>query len=140
MFLSRGGGWKRGFWVACNGFVVAGGREYGSGTVPRGKNLSHSEDGTLLSEESGEPLLHVVFFRPQIHWNTGNIGRTCIGIGGAKLHLIGKELPHARDGCCPTLCLLNRPGGSCGRLCQDQLLSVWMISRCGELVWTTGQQ
>lgn len=35
----------------------------------------------------GEPLLHVVFVHPQIHWNTGNIGRTCLGLG-ARLHLI----------------------------------------------------
>lgn len=36
----------------------------------------------------GEKALHVVFVHPQIHWNTGNIGRTCLGLGAA-LHLIG---------------------------------------------------
>jgi tRNA (cytidine/uridine-2'-O-)-methyltransferase len=30
---------------------------------------------------------HVVLVRPDVHWNTGNIGRTCIG-AGAYLHLI----------------------------------------------------
>ncbi|MFO7964419.1 MAG: tRNA (cytidine(34)-2'-O)-methyltransferase [Desulfobacterales bacterium] len=30
---------------------------------------------------------HVVLISPEVHWNTGNIGRTCIGTG-ARLHLI----------------------------------------------------
>jgi len=30
---------------------------------------------------------HVVLVQPDVHWNTGNIGRTCIG-AGAFLHLI----------------------------------------------------
>ena len=30
---------------------------------------------------------HVVLVHPQVHWNTGNIGRTCLG-AGARLHLI----------------------------------------------------
>ncbi len=30
---------------------------------------------------------HVVLIAPDVHWNTGNIGRTCIG-SGAFLHLI----------------------------------------------------
>ena len=30
---------------------------------------------------------HVVLVAPEIHWNTGNIGRTCLG-SGAHLHLI----------------------------------------------------
>lgn len=30
---------------------------------------------------------HVVLVAPDVHWNTGNIGRTCIGTG-AYLHLI----------------------------------------------------
>jgi tRNA (cytidine/uridine-2'-O-)-methyltransferase len=30
---------------------------------------------------------HVVLVAPEIHWNTGNIGRTCLGTG-AHLHLI----------------------------------------------------
>ena len=30
---------------------------------------------------------HVVLVSPDVHWNTGNIGRTCLG-AGARLHLI----------------------------------------------------
>ena len=33
------------------------------------------------------PERHVVLVSPDVHWNTGNIGRTCIG-AGARLHLI----------------------------------------------------
>ncbi len=33
------------------------------------------------------PECHVVLVAPEIHWNTGNIGRTCLG-AGARLHLI----------------------------------------------------
>jgi tRNA (cytidine/uridine-2'-O-)-methyltransferase len=33
------------------------------------------------------PERHVVLVAPQVHWNTGNIGRTCLG-AGAVLHLI----------------------------------------------------
>jgi tRNA (cytidine/uridine-2'-O-)-methyltransferase len=31
--------------------------------------------------------VHVVFVEPEIHWNTGNAGRTCVAVG-AKLHLV----------------------------------------------------
>jgi tRNA (cytidine/uridine-2'-O-)-methyltransferase len=48
-------------------------------------------------EATGRPLeRHVVLVAPQIHWNTGNIGRTCLGVG-ACLHLIaplGFSLDH----------------------------------------------
>ena len=30
---------------------------------------------------------HVVLIAPEIHWNTGNIGRSCVGTG-SRLHLI----------------------------------------------------
>jgi tRNA (cytidine/uridine-2'-O-)-methyltransferase len=33
------------------------------------------------------PERHVVLVAPEIHWNTGNVGRTCLG-AGAHLHLI----------------------------------------------------
>lgn len=33
------------------------------------------------------PQRHVVLVAPEVHWNTGNIGRTCLG-AGAGLHLI----------------------------------------------------
>jgi tRNA (cytidine/uridine-2'-O-)-methyltransferase len=32
-------------------------------------------------------MLHVVLVNPEIHWNTGNTGRTCLA-AGAALHLI----------------------------------------------------
>ena len=31
--------------------------------------------------------MHVVLVHPEIHWNTGNAGRTCLAVG-ASLHLI----------------------------------------------------
>ena len=31
--------------------------------------------------------IHVVLVQPEIHWNTGNIGRTCLATG-ATLHLV----------------------------------------------------
>lgn len=31
--------------------------------------------------------MHVVLVQPEIHWNTGNAGRTCLAVG-ATLHLI----------------------------------------------------
>lgn len=34
-----------------------------------------------------ETTVHVVLVRPQIHWNTGNAGRSCLA-AGAQLHLI----------------------------------------------------
>jgi tRNA (cytidine/uridine-2'-O-)-methyltransferase len=34
------------------------------------------------------PQAHVVLVRPEIPWNTGNAGRTCLA-AGAQLHLVG---------------------------------------------------
>ncbi len=34
-------------------------------------------------------MIHVVLLEPEIPWNTGNIGRTCLG-AGAQLHLVGR--------------------------------------------------
>ncbi len=31
--------------------------------------------------------MHIVLVHPEIHWNTGNVGRTCLA-AGATLHLI----------------------------------------------------
>jgi tRNA (cytidine/uridine-2'-O-)-methyltransferase len=42
--------------------------------------------------------MHVVLVHPEIHWNTGNAGRTCLAVG-ATLHLIeplGFSLDDAR--------------------------------------------
>jgi tRNA (cytidine/uridine-2'-O-)-methyltransferase len=33
------------------------------------------------------PETHVVLVHPEIHWNTGNAGRTCLAVG-ATLHLV----------------------------------------------------
>lgn len=33
------------------------------------------------------PALHVALVEPEIHWNTGNVGRTCLA-AGAQLHLV----------------------------------------------------
>jgi tRNA (cytidine/uridine-2'-O-)-methyltransferase len=44
----------------------------------------------LFSDLGNDPLKferHVVLVAPEIHWNTGNIGRTCLAVG-ASLHLI----------------------------------------------------
>jgi tRNA (cytidine/uridine-2'-O-)-methyltransferase len=38
-------------------------------------------------ERPPQPERHVVLVHPEVHWNTGNIGRTCLG-AGAWLHLI----------------------------------------------------
>jgi tRNA (cytidine/uridine-2'-O-)-methyltransferase len=40
-----------------------------------------------MTRPPGEPLLHVVLHQPDIPQNTGNIGRTCVAVGG-KLWLI----------------------------------------------------
>ena len=43
-------------------------------------------------------MTHVVLVHPEIHWNTGNAGRTCLAVG-ATLHLIeplGFSLDDAR--------------------------------------------
>jgi tRNA (cytidine/uridine-2'-O-)-methyltransferase len=34
-----------------------------------------------------EGAVHVVLVEPEIHWNTGNVGRTCLA-AGAQLHLV----------------------------------------------------
>jgi tRNA (cytidine/uridine-2'-O-)-methyltransferase len=34
-----------------------------------------------------EPVLHVVLYQPEIPYNTGSVGRTCVGVG-AKLWLV----------------------------------------------------
>src|SRR5688500_8299732 len=33
--------------------------------------------------------VNIVLYEPEIPWNTGNIGRTCVA-AGAALHLVGK--------------------------------------------------
>jgi tRNA (cytidine/uridine-2'-O-)-methyltransferase len=41
----------------------------------------------LLRVEALAETLHVVLVEPEIHWNTGNAGRTCLA-AGARLHLV----------------------------------------------------
>jgi tRNA (cytidine/uridine-2'-O-)-methyltransferase len=41
----------------------------------------------LANPEGSQTERHVVLVAPEIHWNTGNIGRTCLAVG-ARLHLI----------------------------------------------------
>src|SRR6188508_2958211 len=45
--------------------------------------------GGRLRPASNDHLFHVVLIEPEIAANTGNIGRTCVGLN-AKLHLVGK--------------------------------------------------
>jgi tRNA (cytidine/uridine-2'-O-)-methyltransferase len=44
-------------------------------------------DAADLPQPTLRPGRHVVFVHPEIHWNTGNAGRTCLAVG-ARLHLI----------------------------------------------------
>src|SRR3954451_25411390 len=37
--------------------------------------------------EKYEPLLHIVLYQPEIPYNTGSVGRTCVAVG-AKLWLV----------------------------------------------------
>ena len=39
------------------------------------------------TEANYEPLLHVVLYEPEIPYNTGSVGRTCVAVG-AKLWLV----------------------------------------------------
>ena len=41
----------------------------------------------VIPFQPGAVSIHVVLVHPEIHWNTGNAGRTCLAIG-ATLHLI----------------------------------------------------
>lgn len=43
--------------------------------------------GMLRYNPSRSCSLNVVLVAPEVHWNTGNIGRTCLG-AGAVLHLV----------------------------------------------------
>lgn len=40
-----------------------------------------------MPDEPYKPLLHVVLYQPEIPYNTGSVGRTCVAIG-AKLWLV----------------------------------------------------
>jgi tRNA (cytidine/uridine-2'-O-)-methyltransferase len=49
-----------------------------------------------ISDSNLRPERHVVLVAPEIHWNTGNIGRTCLA-ANAGLHLI-RPLGFSLDG------------------------------------------
>jgi tRNA (cytidine/uridine-2'-O-)-methyltransferase len=53
--------------------------------VKKGSPLQIDKSGP--PQESIHPERHVVLVAPEIHWNTGNIGRTCLA-AGACLHLV----------------------------------------------------
>jgi tRNA (cytidine/uridine-2'-O-)-methyltransferase len=53
--------------------------------VKKGSLLQIDKSGP--PQEPVRPERHVVLVAPEIHWNTGNIGRTCLA-AGARLHLI----------------------------------------------------
>jgi tRNA (cytidine/uridine-2'-O-)-methyltransferase len=40
-----------------------------------------------MPDRRSKSQIHVALLAPEIHWNTGNIGRTCLA-AGARLHLI----------------------------------------------------
>jgi tRNA (cytidine/uridine-2'-O-)-methyltransferase len=50
--------------------------------TPADKSISSETDRRQIPLER-----HMVLVAPEIHWNTGNIGRTCLA-AGASLHLI----------------------------------------------------
>lgn len=47
-----------------------------------------SQHSASTSTGTRRSNLHVVLVRPEIHWNTGNTGRSCLA-AGAQLHLVG---------------------------------------------------
>jgi tRNA (cytidine/uridine-2'-O-)-methyltransferase len=42
-----------------------------------------------MTIKKSKPEIHLVLINPEIPPNTGNVGRTCVGLG-ATLHLVGK--------------------------------------------------
>jgi tRNA (cytidine/uridine-2'-O-)-methyltransferase len=55
----------------------------------RGPKRSASAERSAPAVQSGRltGFIHVVLVHPEIHWNTGNAGRTCLAVG-ATLHLV----------------------------------------------------
>jgi tRNA (cytidine/uridine-2'-O-)-methyltransferase len=64
---------------------------FGNGHVPQYEWLSYKSESDKMNPVAAHMHAdlerHVVLVAPEIHWNTGNIGRTCLG-AGARLHLI----------------------------------------------------
>jgi len=55
-----------------------------SGPILQQKGLEVKYSEVIVAE----PRIHIVLVEPEIPQNTGNIGRTCVGLG-ARLHLVG---------------------------------------------------
>jgi tRNA (cytidine/uridine-2'-O-)-methyltransferase len=55
--------------------------------VTAGSTRGSERSAPARSAGPAAPERHVVLVAPEIHWNTGNIGRTCLA-AGARLHLI----------------------------------------------------
>ena len=72
---------------------AARGTFHGSGSQPRSPWGTRPVSGgirltaLLYCPGLSAPTLHVVLVEPEIHWNTGNAGRTCLAVG-ARLHLV----------------------------------------------------
>ncbi|MFN7973114.1 MAG: tRNA (cytidine(34)-2'-O)-methyltransferase [Acidobacteriota bacterium] len=63
-----------------------GGEPQASSRLPTSWRLDRSPTGSTSGPTSVTDL-HVVLVEPQIHWNTGNAGRSCLA-AGAQLHLV----------------------------------------------------
>jgi tRNA (cytidine/uridine-2'-O-)-methyltransferase len=63
-----------------------------------GKGPREKREGWTVNSELEESVIerHIVLVAPEVHWNTGNIGRTCIGTN-ARLHLV-RPLGFSLDG------------------------------------------
>jgi tRNA (cytidine/uridine-2'-O-)-methyltransferase len=55
--------------------------------VLAGPSGASGQDGSSGPTRAARGALHVVLVEPEIHWNTGNAGRTCLA-AGAQLHLV----------------------------------------------------
>jgi tRNA (cytidine/uridine-2'-O-)-methyltransferase len=55
--------------------------------LPESGSVLVSTPASQITETSAMASLHVVLVEPEIHWNTGNVGRTCLAVG-AQLHLV----------------------------------------------------
>lgn len=52
------------------------------------ENAAEYEGAAVNAAEKVDPLFNIVLIEPEIPNNTGNIGRTCVGLK-SKLHLVG---------------------------------------------------
>src|SRR5262245_18859168 len=50
-------------------------------------NPAGAEEAEVNADSNSVQVTHIVLVHPEIHWNTGNVGRTCLA-AGATLHLI----------------------------------------------------